>query len=225
MVVMEQGLCRKEAERVSNNGYPVVSVGDGRYLVSRVMAKLITGEKPSKTIDHRDRDPLNNRRSNLRLATQLEQVWYTQLRKDNTSGFRGVSRLGAAQMTKGGVSHHLGAYSTPEEAAAAYELEARRDHGEFYCEPAYAASLKAVTPKRRLWRGVKRPVYWSRLGKRWEAGLAGADIFSACFQRPKRPTRPTWKPRRGFIRFNQFHARPVFPKLPDWLNFGPGGGA
>jgi hypothetical protein len=149
---MEQGLCRKEAERVRNNGYPVVSAGDGRYLVSRVMAKLITGEKPSKTIDHRDRDPLNNRRSNLRLATQLEQVWYTQLRKDNTSGFRGVSRLGAAQMTKGGVSHHLGAYSTPEEAAAAYELEARRDHGEFYCEPAYAASLKAVTPKRRLWR-------------------------------------------------------------------------
>ncbi len=43
------------------------------------------------TVDHIDRDSLNNRRENLRLATQREQILNQKLRRDNTSNLRGVS--------------------------------------------------------------------------------------------------------------------------------------
>jgi hypothetical protein len=52
-------------------------------------------------------------------------------------------------MTDGGVHRYLGTYDTPEEAAAVFEAEARKLHGEFYREPEYAAKLASVTPKRR----------------------------------------------------------------------------
>jgi hypothetical protein len=42
-------------------------------------------------VDHRRRkDTLDNRKSNLRLATVSEQMCNTSLRKDNVSGFRGI---------------------------------------------------------------------------------------------------------------------------------------
>lgn len=41
--------------------------------------------------DHKDRNPLNNRRSNLRKATTQENVQNSSKQKNNTSGFIGVS--------------------------------------------------------------------------------------------------------------------------------------
>ena len=44
-----------------------------------------------KEIDHIDNNPSNNRIENLREATRSEQLCNTKLRKDSTSGIKGVT--------------------------------------------------------------------------------------------------------------------------------------
>ena len=95
-----------------------------------------------------------------RPATQQEQRWNTQARRDTVSGFRGVYRAGEAWLAEiryGGARRYLGTYDTPEEAAAAFEAEARKVHGAFYSAPKYAAQLDGLTPRRhsRQWRRLK----------------------------------------------------------------------
>ncbi len=64
---------------------------DGRnYKTSHVIWLWMTGELPQKTIDHKDRNPLNNRWENLREATQSQQCMNRGIRSDNYSGCPGV---------------------------------------------------------------------------------------------------------------------------------------
>lgn len=52
-----------------------------------MLHQLITGKK---NIDHKNRNPLDNRKINLRDATPSQQVQNQPVRKTNTSGFIGV---------------------------------------------------------------------------------------------------------------------------------------
>ena len=63
-----------------------------RLLLHQLVWILKTGEEPSSEVDHADIDKLNNQFSNLRLATRKEQQHNQRKRKDNTSGYIGVSR-------------------------------------------------------------------------------------------------------------------------------------
>ncbi|HCF4483434.1 TPA: AP2 domain-containing protein [Pseudomonas aeruginosa] len=96
---------------------------------------IIFGDAKGSGIDHRDGDKLNNRRSNLREATQGENAKNTRLAKNNSSGFKGVSRTAEgrwrARITVGRKEVRLGNFDTREEAAAAYDLAALQLHGEF----------------------------------------------------------------------------------------------
>ena len=145
---------KKIAGHLGGQGYRVVGLNGGVYQAHRIIMKWMIDEEPEE-IDHHDHDRANNCWNNLRPATDPEQVWNQGLRKTNTSGFRGVYRNRlvngwAAQIGR----RHLGYFDTPEEAAAVYEDEARELHGEFYCEPEYAAKLVSVSPKRRLRSGM-----------------------------------------------------------------------
>ena len=168
-----------------------VGLNNTYYPISRVALKWMTGEEPPKTVDHHDGDYANNKWENLRPATHREQVWNRGVQKNNTSSFRGVSRSGkrwAAQIKEDGASRRLGAYDTPEEAAAVYEAEVRWLHGEFYREPDYAMRLTALSPQRRSWalgasgfRGVKRN------GKKWSSQMrdGGRDLYIGQFDTPE----------------------------------------
>ena len=87
-------------------------------------------------IDHRDGDPLNNRRSNLRLATHQQNQRNQGLRISSKSGFKGVTwhkrdRKWRACMTLDNRHVHLGYFDDPVKASEAYAAAATKAHGEF----------------------------------------------------------------------------------------------
>jgi hypothetical protein len=85
-------------------------------------------------VDHINGNPLDNRKSNLRICTKSENQWNKGLGKDNTSGFKGVSAERGkwqARIRVKTVRRHLGLYETPLEAALAYDAAALELHGEF----------------------------------------------------------------------------------------------
>lgn len=87
-------------------------------------------------VDHIDGDGLNNRRSNLRPASALENNQNTQKRAAAYSQYKGVSwckREGRwfAQIQCQRQHQHLGYYPTEVEAALAYDAAARELFGEF----------------------------------------------------------------------------------------------
>lgn len=87
--------------------------------------------------DHRNGNGLDNRRSNLREATAVENSQNCRKRPHNTSGFKGVTwhknrRKWMAQIKPGDQSNRfLGYFLTAEEAARAYDTAARELHGEY----------------------------------------------------------------------------------------------
>lgn len=105
-------------------GYRQMRVGGVAYRVHRLAWLYVTGEWPEQQIDHENRIKGDNRWDNLRDVTQRKNKLNTPMYKNNTSGFRGVSRYGArwmAQITEHGKRRHIGYFATPEEASAAYE--------------------------------------------------------------------------------------------------------
>lgn len=88
------------------------------------------------TVDHIDRNGLNNRRENLRFATTNENGQNRRKGINNTSGYMGVSwHKGTgkwrAQISVNGRDKHLGYYEFPIEAAKARDKTARELHGKF----------------------------------------------------------------------------------------------
>lgn len=132
-----------ESWYVNSRGY-VVNNGSGQYAMQRlhrvVMARVADRKLETwELIDHIDGDKLNNRRDNLRLANYQENAYNAGLYGNNTTGYRGVYRLGpkhrqpfAAAITVNRKKMHLGCFPTAEAAADAYERAARQHAGEFY---------------------------------------------------------------------------------------------
>jgi AP2 domain len=100
------------------------------------MHREILGVDASLTVDHESGDGLDNRRSKLRPATVVENSRNRKVRKDNTSGLKGVSlnkKTGKwiAQIMADGIQHRLGKFDDPKSAHKAYCEASRRLHGEF----------------------------------------------------------------------------------------------
>lgn len=100
------------------------------------MHKVILGASRGIEVDHIDGNPLNNQRSNLRLATHRENSFNTKRPTTNKSGFKGVywhkaAGKWAACITIHDKAKHLGLFVDIDDAAKAYELAARANFGAF----------------------------------------------------------------------------------------------
>lgn len=100
------------------------------------MHKIIL--KTTLMVDHINGNTLDNRRSNLRICTNQENLRNSKLQKNSTTGFKGVykrkdlkSKPYAASIKSNGKTKHLGYFSTKELAAIAYNEAAIKYFGEF----------------------------------------------------------------------------------------------
>lgn len=116
-----------------SNGYLRVSYGpkggNKEYLVHRLVWLMHTGAWPEGEIDHINGDRQDNRIANLRCCTSSENKQNIKKRKNNKSGYTGVSLFGKsgrwrADLTVNKKATYLGSFETPEEAYSAY-LEAK----------------------------------------------------------------------------------------------------
>jgi len=87
-------------------------------------------------IDHKDGDGLNNRRSNLRIATKQQNIWNRGPQRNTSSGYKGVtwhkaSKRWRANLTIDKKLRHLGTFKEKEEAIKVYEAAAEKLQGEF----------------------------------------------------------------------------------------------
>jgi hypothetical protein len=127
-----------DAER--GNQYIVVGVRHAgmyqQYKAHRIIWKMMTKNEPPDFIDHKDGDAFNLRWSNIRAATNGQNLQNAKLRKDNRSGVKGVSWDVSHQKWKAVISvnkqqFRLGRFSTVEEAEAVIARKRHELHGEF----------------------------------------------------------------------------------------------
>lgn len=101
----------------------------------RLHRELINAPADSK-VDHQNGDGLDNRRANLRIATQGQNQQNRRKRKGK-SRFKGVWFAGdgtpCASIQIDKKVHRLGRYPSEEDAARAYDRAAREHFGEFAC--------------------------------------------------------------------------------------------
>lgn len=97
--------------------------------------RFIMNAPKNKYVDHINMNRLDNRKSNLRLCTNSQNLANSGLRKQNTSGFKGVSKNPSTTSPKkwrARIQHRfIGYFYTKEEASRAYNREAKKIYGEF----------------------------------------------------------------------------------------------
>lgn len=100
------------------------------------MHRQILNAPPEKQVDHINRNRLDNRKANLRLCSGYENARNHGLRKDNTSGYVGVTyeknnKKWVAKIRYRGERKHIGSFDCIHDAAKAYNEAALKYHGEY----------------------------------------------------------------------------------------------
>jgi hypothetical protein len=122
-----------------DNGY-VCSINKG---VITLLHRMITNAKTGEVVDHVSHDILDNRNDNLRVCTQQQNSFNTSLKKNNSSGFPGVSFRKDRGKWRSFImvnrkQIHLGSYLRIEDAIKSRKEAEERYFGDF----AYKESIR-----------------------------------------------------------------------------------
>ena len=117
---------------LSGTGYPRIWQDGKRQPLHR----LVMDAPKGVPVDHINGDILNCTRANLRLCSNAENNRNSRMRKDNSSGRKGVcwdrqKGKWRAAIKLDGKQKHLGLFTCLEAAAAAYDKAALELHGDF----------------------------------------------------------------------------------------------
>jgi hypothetical protein len=123
---------------LNGEGYRKIKVDRKTYSSNRLAWLYMTGEWPADQIDHRDRNPSNDRWSNLRKANNAQNQRNKGISSNNMVGVKGVGRDDRnkhkpfrATIKVNGKRMHLGSFATIEAAKKAYSTAAERYFGTF----------------------------------------------------------------------------------------------
>lgn len=103
----------------TSNGYRTVTYKGKTVKAHRMAWFIMTGQWPTKEIDHIDRDKLNNRWNNLRESTRSENNINRGVRADSKSGVKNIrfrDNKFYVEFKRNKVRYDLGCFNTLEEA-------------------------------------------------------------------------------------------------------------
>ena len=126
----------QECGRVTSHGYRKLRVFGKEYYVHRLVWLLKTGSWPNNQIDHINRNRLDNRIENLRVANHFENQHNKSIPKNNTSGIKGVTwnkraKKWYVQLMFNKKQMYFGLYEDLELAELVIKEARKKYHGEF----------------------------------------------------------------------------------------------
>lgn len=166
----------------------------GEYIL---LHRLIMGLKKGdgKMVDHKNGNKLDNRRSNLRICTNGQNVMNSGPTKENILGFKGVSwdkgnKIYRVTIAENGKNKHIGSFLDPIEAAKEYNRAVKIAYGEYAVLNKIPTDMKSCCKNYKLsiLKQVKKAIIEQRsktkkqLGKTSQGyrayAVAATDILS-----------------------------------------------
>ncbi len=174
--------------RLRKDGRADAKINGKRVLIHR----WITGANRNEQVDHKDGNPLNNTRDNLRICSAHDNN-LNQVGKPNNRGckFKGVSRKNGGfvaniQNKKLGGNFHIGWFKSQTHAAIAYDIFCKTIHGHFSRlnipnpdkEEFDLVSSIINSPKGHFTMATSKfvGVGWKKRSNKWRARIRGKDI-------------------------------------------------
>ena len=119
----------------SSQGYRKLCIDGKLYRAHRIAWLIVMGALPAGQIDHINGDRSDNRIANLREATNAENCRNARLRRDNSSGLKGVSYHKPSGKWRSRIGSdgcvYLGYFDCPAAAHFAYIVGAGKAYGKF----------------------------------------------------------------------------------------------
>lgn len=157
------------------------------FLMHRLIMGLQAGDR--REVDHINHNGLDNRKSNLRVASRNQNNWNRKKQSGFTSQYKGVSRCSRANRYEVhikiyGKAYRIGSFMDEIEAAKIYDRVALATFGDFACinfprnnyaSKDYLTIYQAIRLRNRQTSNKKSSnfvgVHWCKTTKRWKTSI------------------------------------------------------